>query len=94
MDTSLGQKSTGFRERFPPCKPNLSKAEKNAIQELKGEKNYMILTVDKGQALMVMDRQDYFTKAHNVIKQPTYRFVPNDTTNKHKARLIHILKKT
>ena len=49
-----------------PQKSNLSKAEAQAIRELKGDKDRLILTADKGVAMVVMDRQDYVNKSNNL----------------------------
>ena len=37
---------------------NISKAEAQAIRELKGDKDRLVLTAGKGVAMVVMDRQD------------------------------------
>ena len=52
-------------------KHNFSKAECKAIQKLKNDKNRIILTVDKGVAMVDIDNQDYFNKTENLIKQTT-----------------------
>ena len=38
---------------------NLTKAQSQAIRELKRDKDCIVLTVDKGVAMVIMDRQDY-----------------------------------
>ena len=43
--------------------------------------------------MVVMDRQDYINKSNNLLAQPAYRPIPQDPTNKIKAKLITILKK-
>ena len=48
---------------FHPPKPNLRKEEMKALKQLKTDKDHMVLTADKGVALVVMDRQDYIQKA-------------------------------
>ena len=40
-----------------PPKPNLSKEEWKALKQLKADKECIVLTADKGVALVVMDRQ-------------------------------------
>ena len=42
-------------------KSNISKAEAQTIKELKGDKDRLVSTTDKGVAFVVMDRQDYIT---------------------------------
>ena len=70
---------------------NLSKAE--AIRELKGDEGRLVLTADKGVAMVLMDRQDYINKPNNLLVQPAHRPIPRDPTNKIKAELITLLRK-
>ena len=74
-------------------KSNLSKTEAQATRELKGDKDRLVLTLDKGVAMVVMDRQDYINKSKNLLAQPAYRPIPMNPSNKIKAKLITILKK-
>ena len=36
----------------------------------------MVLTADKGIAVVIMDRQDYINKANNLLNQNAYRSIP------------------
>ena len=72
-------------------KPNLTKAQSQAIRELK--RDLIVLTGDKGVAMVIMDRQDYINKSKNLLNQPTYRAIPWDPTNTIKNKLINILKR-
>ena len=74
-------------------KSNLSKAEAQAIREIKGNIYRLDLTADKGVTMVVMDRQDYINKSNNLLAQSVYRPIPRDLTNKIKAKHITILKK-
>ena len=42
----------------------------------------MILTADKGVALVVMDREDYVKKAEELLNQHTYRTISSDPHHK------------
>ena len=42
----------------------------------------MVLTADKGVAIVVMDRKEYTDKATNLLSQPEYRTIERDHTNK------------
>ena len=44
-------------------KPNLKKEEMIALKQLKSNKSHMVLTTDKGVALVVIDTIDYIRKA-------------------------------
>ena len=73
---------------------NLRKEEITAIKQLKADKERIILTADKGIALVVMDRSDYIKKANELLQDSnTYKTIPSDPTNKLKNKLINKLKK-
>ena len=71
----------------------MSKASAKAIRELKGDKDRLVLTADKGIDMVVMDRQDYIYKSKNLLSQPANRPITWYPTNKITAKLITILKK-
>ena len=80
-----------------PCqlKANLRMEEFTAIKQLKADKERIILTADKGIALVVMDRSDYIRKANELLQDPsTYKTIPSDPTNKLKNKLINKLRKS
>ena len=58
---------------LPPLKPNLTKAQNLALRELKRDRDHIVLTADKGVAMVIMDRQDYIHKANHLLNQNTYR---------------------
>ena len=57
-----------LRSPHPP-KPNLTKAQNTALRELKRDRDRIVLTADKGVAMVVMDRQDYINKANQLLNQ-------------------------
>ena len=73
--------------------PNLTKAQNSALRKLKGDRDHIVLTADKGVAMVIMDRQDYINKANSLLNQNTYRSIPRDLTNTIKNKLISILKR-
>ena len=79
-------------KKIQPPRHNISREERKAIEELWMDKSRIILTADKGVSMVVMDRDEYNTKAEELLNQPTYRPIPNDPTNKLKTRLISLLK--
>ena len=64
----------------------------SAIRELKRDRDCIVLTADKGVAMVVMDRQDYISKANHLLNQSTYKTITKDPTNSIKNKLINILK--
>ena len=87
-----GEVKKALKNVHPP-RPNLSRSEKEALDRLRKDKSRVILMADKGVSMVVMDRDDYNTKAEELLHQPTYRPIPNDPTNKMKNKLITLLKK-
>ena len=75
-------------------KTNLRKEEITAVKQLKADKERIILTVDKGIVLVVMDISDYIKKENELLQDPnTYRTILSDPTNKLKNKLINKLRK-
>ena len=75
-------------------KPNLSKGEMEAIKQLKADKNRVILTADKGVALVILEKKDYIEKAKQLLEDTnTYITIQTDPTTKLKNKLITKLKK-
>ena len=73
-------------------KPNITKEEHQAIRELRSDKTRMVLTADKGVSMVVMDKGDYNTKSEELLHTSTYQILSTDPTNKHKNKLISLLK--
>ena len=71
---------------------NITNEEYRALKELKEDKSRMIFTADKGVALVIMDKNDYIQKADELLNTNTYKKITEDQTNKHKNRLVNILK--
>ena len=80
-------------KKTQPPKYNLTREEHKALKELKKDKNRMILTADKGVSIVVIDKEEYTRKAEELLRQPTYKLIPTDQTNKYKNKLISLLKK-
>ena len=70
-----------LRSSHPPPQPNLTKAQTLALRELKRDRGHIVLTADKGVAMVIMDRLDYVNKANSLLNQNTYRSIPQDPTN-------------
>ena len=76
-----------------PLKTNISKEEWRAIKEPRSDKEHLILTANKGVALVVMDKKDYTQKMKELLDDNnTYRPLKMDPTNRQKNRLINILR--
>ena len=80
-----------LRSSHPQTQPNQS--SNLALRELKRDRDHIVLTADKGVAMVIMDRQDYINKANHLLNQNTYRSITKDPTNSIKNKLINILKR-
>ena len=74
-------------------KSNITKEEIKTPGGLKRDSSRTIFTVEKGVAMVVMDRKDYIEKAIRLLVQPAYRSIDRDPTNKLKTKLITILRR-
>ena len=74
-------------------KSNLTKEESLGLAQLRNHKDRVVLTVDKGVAMVVMDKEDYIQKAESLLTQTTYKTIDMDPTSKIKAKLITTLRK-
>ena len=79
--------------RAKPPKSNISREEKKALKELREDQDWMVLTADKGVALVVVDRKEYQEKIEGLLATPAYRAITTDPTNKLKAQLIQKLRR-
>ena len=79
-------------QKIQKLKPNITRGERIAIAELKKDPSRMVLTADKGVALVVMNTEDYKKKAEELLNQNTYRAITSDPTMKLKNKMISMLK--
>ena len=72
----------------------ITKQEVQVLAELKKEQSIVILTADKGVAIVIMDKEDYLKKAKTLLEdQGTYKALKTDPTSKMKSKMINLLKK-
>ena len=74
-------------------KSNLTKEESIGLAQLKKDKDRVVLTADKGVAMIVLDRDDYIRKAESLLTQPAYKTIDRDPTSNIKVKLITTLRK-
>ena len=55
-------------KRTPPPKPNVTREELQALQDLQKDDSIMILPADKGRATVVLDKGDYNSKVETILK--------------------------
>ena len=79
-------------QNAPRTPSDITREEGKALHELRKDKDRIILTADKGVALVVMNKVDYISKWEELLNTTTYMKIPEDPTNRQKTRLINILK--
>ena len=80
-------------QNAPTTPSNITREEGKPLQELRKDKNRIILTTEKGVALVVMNKADYISKSEELLNTTTYKKITEDPTNREKSRLNTILKK-
>ena len=72
---------------------NINPSQCRALTQLKQDTSSMVLTADKGVAMVIMDQEDYTNKAKTLLQDTnTYKVLKKDPTNSLKNKLITILK--
>ncbi|XP_066289685.1 uncharacterized protein [Branchiostoma lanceolatum] len=88
----LRSEVAGILRTVKPPKSNITKQEREALKELRKDKNVLILPADKGKATVLMDRTDYEEKVSAMLADgKTYEKLPTDPTQKYKRKLVAIL---
>ena len=76
-----------------PTHYNLTPAEQGAIQEIKENDDIVIKPVDKGSAVVVMDKVDYLEEAsRQVTDERFYKKLDSDLTKEFSTRITQELK--
>ena len=57
-----------LKNHYPHNKSDISKEEYKAIKDLREDHTRVVLTADKGVAMVVMDKQDYTDKALTLLR--------------------------
>ena len=71
-------------QKAPRVPSNITREEAKALKELRKDKSRIILTADKGVALVIMNKADYITKSEELLDTTTYKKIPEDPTNRQK----------
>ena len=78
-------------EDAKPTKSTLNREEREAIKELKKDEDIVILPADKGNATVVMDKEQYDRKMKELLEQDDYRRIKKDPTLKLEKRIKEAL---
>ena len=95
LETAASLRSEVARsvKRRRNLKPNVSKEEITALQDLKKDRTIIVLPADKGKATVVLNKSDYEDKINGILSDTkTYEPLKKDPTTTIKNKLINILK--
>ena len=74
-------------------KPNLSKVEQKAMEELSKQKDFIITNADKGGAVVIMDVEKYINEANRQLSDKrNYKSLQENPTLQH-SNLVNDTKK-
>ena len=72
---------------------NLNPFQHRALTQLKQDNSRVVLTADKGVAMIIMDQEDYTNKAQALLQDTnTYKILPKEPTSQLKNKLFSLLK--
>ena len=72
---------------------NLNPSQHKALTQLKQDNSRVVLTVEKGVAMVIMDHEDYTNKAQALLLDTnTYKVLTKNPTSQLKNKLISLLK--
>ena len=90
----LRAKVVGIIKHAKPPVSNISRDEREALKNLKADKDIIALPADKGRASVVLNKQDYLDKAQKLLDDKnTYEKLKKDPTSKYKDKPVGILQK-
>ena len=77
---------------YKPIRRNITKAEHLALKNLRKEKDHIIVTADKGVAVVVIDKTEYITKCEGLLQDNSVdQHLSKDTSPTIHKELIKIL---
>ena len=77
----------GILRHAKPLKDNLTKEQRKALNELRSLENEVILPADKGNATVMITREDYDRKMRGVLDTATYKRLKKDPTATQEGKL-------
>ena len=79
-------------QQAPKTARNLSSSQQTALRSLKRKQDIVILKSDKGNATVVMDKEEYHQKCLALLQPPTYMCLKKDPTPKFERKVTEAFK--
>ena len=73
-------------------KSNMTKDQKLALKKLTEGKDIVIFPADKGNATVVLNKEDYNQKMNDLLKDARYKQMKSNTTTKLEKKVVDVLK--
>ena len=70
----------------------MTKEQKSALKDLRTMEGVTILPADKGDATVVMKKEEYDSKMTELLLTPAYRKLPKDPTQTMEKKRSHVLR--
>ena len=78
-------------QKLPPS--NITKEERQALEDLRNDPSIMVLPADKGRATVIMNKTEYREKCLELLNDSiTYTKLKKDPTKKYSERLVKTLR--
>ena len=87
MDKQLKEEVSRCLRKNVTHKPNLMKAECEALKSLKKNDGLVIMKSDKGNSTVLMDKADYEKKMLKLLQTDDYRILKKDPTTSFKKKI-------
>ena len=76
-----------------PPTPTTTKEERDALHSLSKDEGIVILPADKGNATVILDKDEYEQKAMEILAKPPFRKLKRDPTKRNESRVNDGLKR-
>ena len=73
--------------RSKPPRPNTSREERKALEELRKNKDIVILPADKGTSVVILDKEEYDRKAMDILQKAPFKKLQKDPTRRNENRV-------
>ncbi|XP_046382342.1 uncharacterized protein LOC124153288 [Ischnura elegans] len=77
-----------------PPRPNLPLDQRRALDDLKSNRDIIILGADKGNSMVIINRKDYQAKIKSLLEDTTYEKLKKDLTAKIEREVRDLIKRS
>jgi hypothetical protein len=89
----IRQGTSRILRQSEPQKKNTARAEREALQTLREDREITVLPADKGNAAVILRSKDYDSKIRAILNDPLYTKLTADPTSKTERRTTAFIKR-